>query len=383
MSIETAPFSLSLARPLETARGTIDAREGYLVAIETGDELGIGEATPLPGWTESLEACEQALTQAIDAYRDEATDTDRRAGKRAALDTLDASETPAARHGFTAALADLEAREAGQPLYRYLGSDRAVERVPVNATIGDGSPGEGESAAASAVAEGFRCLKVKVGARSIEADVARLRAIDGAVGETEEVEERGNVEIRADANGAWSREEARRALAAFEAELGGRLAYVEQPLSASDLAGHAALHERKAGGNDGGSSIGIALDESIAEYAPETVLEREAADVLICKPMVLGGLDRAREVALRARAAGIEPVVTTTIDGAIARTGATHLAASLAPTAACGLATASLLDSDLVGSDPAPITDGYARVPQSPGTIETELTREALDGPTD
>jgi o-succinylbenzoate synthase len=375
VAVKLLPYSLTLARPLETARGTIEAREGFLVAIEREEILGIGEATPLPGWTESLETCELALTRAIDTYRRETTNAD----QRAALDTLNAGETPAARHGLTAALADLGAREAGQPLYRHLGGDREVDRVPVNATIGDGSPEEAESAAASAVEEGFRCLKVKVGARSIEADVARLRAIG------EEVEEGGDIEIRADANGAWSREEARRALTAFEEVLGGRLAYVEQPLSASDLAGHAALREGKGGdgGGSGGSTIDIALDESLAEYAPETVLETGAADVLICKPMVLGGFDRVREIALRARAAGVEPIVTTTIDGAIARAGATHLAASLAPIVPCGLATASLLDSDLVGSDPAPITNGYIRVPQSPGTVETATTREALDELTD
>ena len=369
MSIELAPFSLSLARPLETARGPIEAREGFLVAIESEDGLGIGEATPLPGWTESLETCERALTRAAGAYRGKVTSADRRATQRAGLGTLDASETPAARHGFTMALADFEARENEEPLYRYLGGDREVERVPVNATIGDGSPEEGASAAASAIEEGFRCLKVKVGARSIEEDVARLRAIG------EEVPEEDDVGIRADANGAWSREETRRALGTFEEVLGDRVAYIEQPLSASDLAGHATFREN--------SSTKVALDESLAEHAPETVLERDAADVLICKPMALGGLDRTREVAHRARAAGVEPVVTTTIDGAIARAGATHLAASLAPTIPCGLATASLLEGDLVGTDRAPITNGYARVPSSPGTVTAAATREALDGSTD
>jgi L-alanine-DL-glutamate epimerase-like enolase superfamily enzyme len=383
-SIELVPFSLSLADPLETAHGAIEAREGFLVVTEDGRSengegtFGIGEATPLPGWTESLAACEGALNGAIGEFDRSTGKVDPQVALREALDTLDAGETPAARHGFAAALADCRARQERTPLYRQLGGSQRVERVPVNATIGDGTPEEAGNAAEEAIDEGFECLKLKVGVRAIEADVARLRAIrtvvPGANAGNADVGSANdgstNVEIRADANGAWSLAEARRALAAFEAE--GGLAYVEQPLSATDLAGHAALRK--------GSSIEIALDETLSEHSPEAVLDREAADVLICKPMALGGLDRTQRVALRARAAGVRPVITTTIDGAIGRAGATHLAASLAPISPCGLATASLLETDLVGSDPVAVTNGYVAVPQGSGTIEATTAREAVDG---
>ncbi|MFC6754694.1 o-succinylbenzoate synthase, partial [Halorubrum tibetense] len=49
-------FSVALSSPLGTARGDIREREGFLVGVESG----VGEATPLPGWTESLAACESA-----------------------------------------------------------------------------------------------------------------------------------------------------------------------------------------------------------------------------------------------------------------------------------------------------------------------------------
>lgn len=386
MSISLSPFSLALAPPLETARGEIAAREGFVVAVERGGTRGIGEATPLPGWTESLTVCERALRRAIDAI-----EGSRKTGGsdlEAALGTLDAGETPAARHGLESALADLRAREATIPLYRHLGGDRVVERVPVNATIGDGTPEETAGAVETAIEDGFRCLKVKVGARDVEADTARLRAVRERADAVAHAGTEAGIEIRADANGAWSREEAREALAAFEGlwgnetgstergrkdggdEHGTRLAYVEQPLSAADLAGHAELYEE--------SGIPVALDESLRAHSLAEIIDAEAADVLVCKPMAFGGLDRVREGALRARAAGIAPVVTTTIDGAVARAGATHFAASLAPIDACGLATADLLAEDLVGNDPAPISDGYALVPRGPGALEAGLRGEAM-----
>ncbi|ESS05901.1 MAG: hypothetical protein A07HB70_01444, partial [uncultured archaeon A07HB70] len=48
-------FSLGLGQPLDTARGRIEAREGVLVRVHVDGEPGVGETTPLPGWTEPLD----------------------------------------------------------------------------------------------------------------------------------------------------------------------------------------------------------------------------------------------------------------------------------------------------------------------------------------
>jgi o-succinylbenzoate synthase len=330
------PFSLALAGPLSTARGTIDTRDGFLVTIEHEGVRGVGEATPLPGWTESLDDCRAALERAQSAD-----------GWEEALDALDG--TPAARHGLALALCDARSRAARAPLYRHLGGDHR-ESVPVNATIGDGTVNETVEAATAAVERGFAALKLKVGAKAVETDIERIAAVREAV-ETA-------IELRADANGAWSRDEARMALDGFD---DADLAYVEQPLSRADLAGHAGLR----------GQVRVALDESLATHSIERVLDAGAADVLVLKPMALGGPDRARAAALAAREAGCEAVLTTTIDGALARTGAVHVAASLPDPPAAGLATADRLAADFL-PDPAPIENGCVRVPQEPGNAPME-----------
>jgi o-succinylbenzoate synthase len=327
------PFSLSLSTPLDTAAGSIDKRRGFLVRLDIDGTPGLGEATPLPGWTESLDDCEAALRNVDDP--------------EAAVDGGRLDETPAARHGVSLALLDSRARAAGQPLYRYLGADAHVECVPVNATVGDGSPEATAEAAAAAVAEGFPAVKTKVGARSLSEDVARLEAVRKRCPE---------VELRADANGAWDRETGERALSAF-ADLG--VAFVEQPLSADELSGHAALR---------GGSVGIALDEGLYEHGIDAILDSEAADVVVCKPMALGGIDRAADVAHRAIDAGLDVVVTTTIDGGMARAAAVHLAAALPAARASGLATRGLLAED-IRENVASIASGTAAVPQGKGNI--------------
>lgn len=325
-------FSLPLSTPLSTAAGTIESRDGLLVRLDGG----IGEATPLPGWTEPLDACRSAL--------DAVTEPLVPGNEETALDAL--GGTPAARHGLELAMLDREARRADEPLSRHLAGEDIGRSVPVNATVGDAGVEATVTAAAAAVRSGFTCVKVKVGARSVAEDGERLAAVRDAVGP--------HVELRADANAAWSREAADRAVDALAAT---GVSYVEQPLAADDLEGHAALR---------GGPVGVALDESLAVRGPAAVIDADAADVLVVKPMALGGVRRAREVALQARSAGAEPVVTTTVDGVIARTAAVHLAASLAPLPPCGLATADRLAADL-GPDPATVEDGSISVPDDPG----------------
>lgn len=316
-------FSVELAHPLDTAAGTIASRTGFLVRADGG----LGESTPLPGWTESLDECHAALDGG----------------------NPDGS-TPAARHGVSLARADAAARESGERLCDALaadaGFDAAADAVPVNATVGDGSVAETADAVRTAVDEGYDCVKVKVGARDADADEERLRAARDAAGDS--------VELRADANGAWDGETAERMLDAA-AELD--LSYVEQPLPADDIAGHAALR---------GRGVGVALDESLSTASVSDALDAEAADVLVCKPMALGGPDRTLAAVRRAREAGVECVVTTTIDAVVARLGAVHVAAAVPDVPACGLATGSMLASDLA-PDPAPVSEGRIEVPDGPG----------------
>ncbi|SFR41810.1 mandelate racemase/muconate lactonizing enzyme family protein [Halogeometricum limi] len=328
------PFSVSLSESLDTARGPIDSREGFLVRVGDGDATGLGEATPLPGWTESLDDCRDALERG---------------------DPDDA--TPAARHGVSLARADARARETGVRLCDELAaegfeSDHAADAVPVNATVGDGSVEQTEEAVRDAVDAGFGTVKLKVGAQDPETDQRRLRAARAVA---------PDAELRADANGAWTRETAE-VMLDVAAELD--VAYVEQPLPADDLSGHAALC---------GRGVDVALDETLASHGVGEVLDADAADVLVLKPMALGGPDRTLAAARRARASGVDAVVTTTIDAVVARLGALHVAAVIPDVPACGLATGSMLAADLA-DDPAPVASGAMRVPDGPG-----LAGDALD----
>lgn len=362
-------FSLPLESPLGTARGEIQSRTGRLVGIVAGGELrGIGEATPLPGWTESRVDCEGTL--------DDVIGTDPRRGR------LPDAATPAARFAVGVAHRDRLARRRGVSVAETLADDPPAS-VPVNATVGDGSVDETVAAARAAVDEGFETLKLKVGARDPAADRERVRAVARALAEsapddhsTADPATPGPT-LRLDANGAWDRETARETLVA----LADTVAYVEQPVPAADIAGLAALR---------GVGAPVAADEALAAHGPQAVVAADAADVLVCKPAALGGLERTLSVARTAAARGVDTVVTTTIDGAVARTAATHLAAAVTAVTrsagedrasrlsiprAHGLATRSLLARDLHSTDgdplpdPVPVVDGRVAVPGTGGLV--------------
>lgn len=366
------PFSVPLARPLETADSDPQrTRDGFFLTVEVGGERGLGEATPLAGWTESLTDCRTAL-EAID---------DPQAALEAGAGVLD--DRPAARHGVVLAVADARARAAGDPLYRHLGGPDRVGSVPVNATVGDCSRAETARAVETAVAAGFPAVKVKVGARTVAADIERVRtarevADENAGGQLGEAQrdgaqrDGGPVELRADANGAWTLEQAREAFEAL-ADIG--VSYVEQPVPAADLADAATLRAefgptggRAGRGTDGRHSVGVALDEAVATRGVGAVLDAEAADVVVCKPMVLGGPDRARDTAVRAREAGLDAAVTTTVDAAVARAAGAHVAASIPNVRACGLATGSRLAADLP-IDAFRADGGRIRIPRGSGNL--------------
>ena len=144
--------------------------------------------------------------------------------------------------------------------------------------------------------------------------------------------------LRADANGAWDEAEARRRLRAFKPF---DLEYVEQPVPAADVAALARLRRC--------SEVRVAADEAVRGVdSLRRVLRDEAADVLVLKPALLGGIGPTRRAAREAAEAGIPVTVSSLLDGAVARAVALHLAASLPEEPlASGLAATPGLRGDL------------------------------------
>ena len=328
------PYKLHLTQPLKTALCLLSDRAGIVIrVVDTENRVGLGEAAPLAGFgMESL-----AETQVVlNTLQVELVGKELSSLEDIALLLANFSHVPAAKHGMELALCNLWAVAQNKSLAQVL-NPYSRNIITVNALIGGGSPEIAAVRAKALVQQGYTCIKVKVGTDGADCDWQRVAAVRAAIGQ--------QIQIRLDANQAWSVEEAIAQIEQFESL---DIEYVEQPVVASDLAGMAMVR-RSVG-------IAIAADEAITNInALRQAIAHQAADIAIIKPMAMGGILTARQAAYIALEAGMDVVFTTTIDGAIARLGALHLAASMSQvTRACGLATGELLESDLLPAFPIP-----------------------------
>jgi o-succinylbenzoate synthase len=348
MRARVYPLRLEFVHPLKTARATYAARDGFVMnLLDEAKRGGRGEAMPLPEFgTESREDCERLLGEYMYALRGRDI-PETLEGLTESLRHL--TGHPAARHAVEQALLDLLARRRGLPLSQLL-SEEAREEVQVNALLGAATPELLALEARRAVAEGYETLKIKVGGRPLAEDVARLFAVREAVGP--------DVRLRVDPNGAWTESEAVLALNALKQF---RLELCEQPVAAGELE---ALRRMSTW-----APCRLAADESLAvPGAVRALLDNTpTVNILVLKPMVLGGLLPTLEVAREAARKGLDAYVTSSLDGVVARAGAAHLAAAL-PSGryASGLGVGHLFKDEPENHPFRPVR-GRILLPRTPG----------------
>jgi len=327
------PYRLPLRAAWVSAQGRFVARHGWLLRLETDTGLaGWGDCAPLPKCdvASALEALGQALTGL-------ALET--------AWQWLQAAQLhPAVRCAADVALSDLAAQQAGQPLAGWLAHD-AAPQVRCNAALGvlDKSALQ---RAQIAIAAGFEVLKLKVGLKPVEEELAMLRQLATDLPP--------DIALRLDANRAWNMADAKYFITGMA---GLPLEMLEEPLAQPGIAALAKLQ--------GLTDLPLALDESLPELGLEQVLDAAPVQRLVLKIMIAGGLQPALEAAHRAQDAGMDCVVTTSVDSAVGTLAALHLAAALNDGLHHGLATSGWLAQD-VGCAPHP-EFGMLRVGELPG----------------
>lgn len=203
--------------------------------------------------------------------------------------------------------------------------------VPVNATV----PAVTAAEVAGVLSRFAGCTTAKVkvaqAGQSLADDVARVAAVREVLGP--------QGRVRVDANGAWSLDDAVRAVTALAAF---SLEYVEQPCaSVEDLGRLRVLLAR------GGVDALVAADESVRRADdPLRVARAGAADLLVLKVAPLGGVRPALRIA---EECGLPVVVSSALDTSVGISAGIALAAALPELPyACGLATTNLMTGDVV-----------------------------------
>ena len=298
------PIALPLARPWRTAHGVFQERLGWVLSIAASDGTeGYGEALPLPeAGTENHDNCHSALMQIVERLKGKTPE--------AALEELPdwAPKQPAARCAAETAVLGLLSKQSGVSPAQSL-NPQAAETVKVNAIAGSLSMGI-ENVIVERMDQGFTVIKVKVGLDDPASEARQLTDLCRHLAP--------GVTLRLDANGAWEPEQAAVFIAGVD-----RLPIesLEEPLRQPDLA----LLKRF----QNSVLFSLALDEHLWTIKHDDIVANRPVNRIVLKPMAAGGPYSCYKIGKKAQEAGLETVVTTTVDGLFGTQAALWAASAL------------------------------------------------------
>ena len=112
------------------------------------------------------------------------------------------------------------------------------------------------------------------------------------------------------------------------------------------------------------SNIPIAVDESITNLeSAYKIIENNAADIFIIKPMISGGYFNSKKIIELANDNNIKSIITTSLETEIGFLANLHIASALNITEYCGFSTWKLF----IDSPPKYVYDNYIQLPNKPG----------------
>lgn len=252
--------------PAGTSRGVLNDKPTWYIVLhhELTNGYGIGECSLIPGLSiDSLDTTEVTLNEI--AHRINNNDIPK---------PEEYIAYPAAQFALETALEDLAFAE---PLSPYPGNFlTGNKKIPINGLVWMGSKEFMLDQIQEKIEAGFNCIKIKIGAIDFDTELGLLKSIRDKFSAEE-------MEIRVDANGAFSPEEAPFKLDQLAAY---NLHSIEQPIKQNQWNQMAALCAN--------SPIPIALDEELIGVIDSGDQQQMLAFIrpqfIILKPSLIGGI---------------------------------------------------------------------------------------------
>jgi L-alanine-DL-glutamate epimerase-like enolase superfamily enzyme len=309
--IECLPISLCFAKPMLMSGGAEVCSDVVLVKIDTDEGIvGIAETGGTSPWYqgESQDSIMHNINKVFgpgillgeDPFN---------------IERIIARMDKAARGNNQAkavidyALHDIMGKALRVPVYKLLGG-LSNEKIPLAFVMSSGTPAEVMAEGRSLVKAGFKFLKLKVGAKTLEEDLEIVAALRREVG--------SGIKIMIDANGGWHYLQALNFLteaARYD------IAIAEQPVPWWDIDGLARLRRKV--------TIPVFADESAAELNDIIqIIEKDAADGLFLKIPKAGGILKAQKWVSIAQAAGLAVMCGCMIDSGIGAAAEAHFLAA-------------------------------------------------------
>lgn len=319
MNLSFNPYSLKFITPLVTGSATFNTRSGWILKSYLREKLICSEIAPLPGFSiESQQEVFEWISKNDSIIKKKIFD----------IDWITDIPFASVRFGIDMLRLQILSVTDGKSLHSYL-RDEAPNKVKVNGLISLLDPIQAEQKILDFIAKGVEVIKCKVGIKPAQ-EINLIRIFS---------EKYPSIHWRLDANQAFDVEHAIHFIQEFK---GKSIQYFEQPVPAFNLN---ALKEVKTQ-----TKIPIAADEdanSIDHIVK--IIEQDAADVLILKPMLMGTHLEIQAVIDLINQAGKKYVFTTALESIVGRRLVATIAASLGQSESDhhGLSTGYLFENDL------------------------------------
>lgn len=301
VSIEKRVFHFK--QPAGTSRGVYTTRTSWLLTLTSPDcseRKGLGECAPLPDLScDAIPEYERILRALCDAFEQE--------GK---IDYDRMRPYPSMLFGLETALLSFE---SGSNILFDTPFARSEKGITINGLVWMGSYDEMLNRMEEKLNAGFQCIKLKIGAIDFERELDLVKKI-------RERFSRKEVELRVDANGGFSFDEA-----LYKLELLSQYAIhsIEQPIKARQWGNMAELCRE--------SPLPIALDEELIginlKEMKEQVLNIIKPAYIVIKPSLHGGIHGTREWIDIADNMGIGSWITSALESNIGLNAVAQLAA--------------------------------------------------------
>lgn len=323
-------YILDFKCPSGTSRGVLTQKETWFLVLEENGKKGIGECGILRGLScDDVPDYEEKLQW---------TCANINLGKEKLWKAL--IEFPSIQFGVEQAFLSLG---SGSP-FELFPSDftKKGSQIPINGLIWMGDEPFMHQQIQKKLEEGFRCIKMKIGAINFDQEIEILKSIRNTYSKEQ-------IELRVDANGAFSEVEALEKLRILSRL---NIHSIEQPIKQGNIS------QMKRLCND--TTIPIALDEELIGISEPTkkeeLLKIIRPQYIILKPSLVGGFKGSMEWITLAEKYNIGWWVTSALESNIGLNAIAQWTFTLNNPLPQGLGTGSLFTNNL--KSPLTVAEG-------------------------
>jgi len=326
-------YILKFKRPSGTSRGLLKEKETWFLKLTDKDQIGIGECGMYRGLSvDDRPDFEDRLHELCHLINE---------NQNIPPDFL--KEFPAIQMGYETALLSFNAINTFELFPSKF--TRGEEDIPINGLVWMGDLTFMKEQISEKIAQGFRCIKLKIGALDFENEIELLKGIRSSFSKEKLI-------LRVDANGAFQRSDIMDKLKKLS-DL--EIHSIEQPIAANQ---QELMREVCAI-----TPLPIALDEELIGCFDKAdraaLLDKIKPQYIILKPTLLGGFKSCEEWIELAEARSIGWWITSALESNLGLNAIAQWTYNLEPHSFQGLGTGGLFTNNIEA--PLEVDSGYLK----------------------